>query len=664
MSIKNKLVTAVTTAGLLAGLFGSAFVPAARAAATAVASFTAAAVVASSPALESNEDYADNTNDVVYYSTAVYPKFVIEFDIAADDDDDGVYEVEVDGGTIRACALDVTDDGNDAGGAADADFAAAVPGAAGLVVTATSCRWTASATDADDDMYVMVTLEKLTDGQEVTVTVNDPDTDGIDVSDLDTVEGRATTKLSDDISASESLDSIGLDSEGDGDINGAADADGDVTIGSREYFAPEQDQGAEAVIAGFLYNSYGQAFTTDTVLIAEVTGTGDETVGCDQTVGGDSATSGDAITTFTLSDNDAEYECQVHTDAETAGGAWSLEVKTASGVVVMEYDGGFLGEVASVTISALDDYIGANIDADIDDFVHVVVKDAAGRSYAAEDITNLDGEDVTAVDADDTALDDADDETDGTTDGYYKLDKDICDTDDLDQDDVAYYSWTYSDGAGDDVDSNVLEFTCGPTGDEAGTTAEISAMAFEDGEAAPGETVDFTVTLVNGDGDLLGYGSRFSNDIELDLSGATDAGDDCGLDDDDIDDFTASGVQVAADGKIVCEMKASTTVGTQILANDPNSSLTASMIVGTSVEGTLAKGVKKGRVIATFASAPRQVIKFEVENANTGVVRTYSRRASAAGVAKLDIARRGTFYVTAYLATDETSLTDTLTIRR
>ncbi|MFM9140468.1 MAG: hypothetical protein ACKOTH_08060, partial [Solirubrobacterales bacterium] len=33
MSIKNKLVTAVTTAGLLAGLFGSAFVPAARAAA-------------------------------------------------------------------------------------------------------------------------------------------------------------------------------------------------------------------------------------------------------------------------------------------------------------------------------------------------------------------------------------------------------------------------------------------------------------------------------------------------------------------------------------------------------------------------------------------------------------------------------------------------------
>jgi len=31
VSIKNKLVTAVTTAGLLAGLFGSAFVPAARA---------------------------------------------------------------------------------------------------------------------------------------------------------------------------------------------------------------------------------------------------------------------------------------------------------------------------------------------------------------------------------------------------------------------------------------------------------------------------------------------------------------------------------------------------------------------------------------------------------------------------------------------------------
>jgi hypothetical protein len=32
MSIKNKFVTAITTAGLLAGLFGSAFVPTASAA--------------------------------------------------------------------------------------------------------------------------------------------------------------------------------------------------------------------------------------------------------------------------------------------------------------------------------------------------------------------------------------------------------------------------------------------------------------------------------------------------------------------------------------------------------------------------------------------------------------------------------------------------------
>jgi len=663
VSIKKKLVTAVTTAGLLAGLFGAAFVPVARAAAAAVASFTAAAVVASSPALESNEDYADNANDVVYYSTAVFPKVVIEFDISADDNDDGVYEVEVEGGTIKACALDVTDDGNDAGNTADAAFAAAVPAAAGLVVTTTSCTWTAAATDIDDDMYIMLTLAKLTDGQEVTITVNDPDTDGIDVDNLDTVEGRATTKLSDDISASESLDSIGLDAEGDGDIDGANDADGDVTIGGKEFFAPEQDQGSEVVVAGFLLNSYGQPYTTDTVIIAEVTGTGDETVGCDQAVDGASADSGDALVAFTLSDNDAEYECQVHTDAETAGGAFSLEVQTASGLLIMEYDGGFLGEVATVTITAVDDYIGADIDADIDDFIRVVVKDAGGRAYADADITNLDGEDVTAVDADDANLDDADDEVDGTTDGYYKLDKDICDTDDLDQGEKAYYSWTYEDGAGEAVDSNVLVFTCGPDGDD---TADIqfSAFEFEAGTARPGETFEFTVTVTNEDGDLLGYGSEWSVDLALDLTGATDTGDDCGLDDDDIDDSTASGLIVKADGKIVCELKASTTVGTQILANDPESSLTAGIIVSTAIEGTLAKGTKKGSVIATFAQASRQVIKFEVENANTGVVRTYSRRASAAGVAQLDIARRGLYYVTAYLATDDTSLTDTLTIRR
>jgi len=663
VSIKNKLVTAVTTAGLLAGLFGSAFVPAARAAATAAASFTAAAVTASSPAMESNEDYADNTNDVVYYSTAVYPKVVIEFDIAADDADDGIYEVSVDGGTIRSCALDVLDDGNDAGDTSEAEFTAAVPATAGLLVTSTSCTWTANDTEADDDMYVMVTLNKLTAGQVVTFTVNDPDTDGITVSNLDTIEGRATTQLADDISVSESLDSIGLDSEGDGDINGANDADGDVTIGSREYFSPEQDQGAEAVIAGFLLNSYGTAYTTDTVLIAEVSGTGDETVGCDDVVGGDATDSGDALTSFTLDDNSAEYECQVFTDAETAGGAWDLEVKTASGYVVMEYSGGFLGEVDSVTVSVLGTYIGQDIDTDIDDFVLVTVKDAAGRAYASEDVTTLDGEDVTVQDADEADIADADDEIDGTStaDGYYKLDKDVCDG--LDTDDTVSYSWSFHDGAGDAVDSNVVTLTCGPDGDDI-ADAEISAIAFEDGEAKPGETVELTVTLTNADGELLGYGSKWTNDIDLDLSGATDAGDDCGLDDDNIDDSATSGLIVGASGTITCEMKASTTVGDVLLANDPNSSLTASMIVGTSVEGTLAKGVKKGRVIATFASAPRQVIKFEVENAKTGVVRTYSRRASVAGVAKLDIARRGTFYVTAYLATDETSLTDTLTLKR
>jgi len=57
--------------------------------------------------------------------------------------------------------------------------------------------------------------------------------------------------------------------------------------------------------------------------------------------------------------------------------------------------------------------------------------------------------------------------------------------------------------------------------------------------------------------------------------------------------------------------------------------------------------VVKARAVAIFPGAAGKTITFTVENARTGVVRTYFRKANADGKAWYTIAARGTYYVTA-----------------
>jgi hypothetical protein len=74
--------------------------------------------------------------------------------------------------------------------------------------------------------------------------------------------------------------------------------------------------------------------------------------------------------------------------------------------------------------------------------------------------------------------------------------------------------------------------------------------------------------------------------------------------------------------------------------------------------------VVKARAVAIFPGKGGAKVKFEVENANTGVVRTYVRKATSAGKAWYTVAAKGTFYITAYLAANEDMLTETLTIKK
>ena len=72
----------------------------------------------------------------------------------------------------------------------------------------------------------------------------------------------------------------------------------------------------------------------------------------------------------------------------------------------------------------------------------------------------------------------------------------------------------------------------------------------------------------------------------------------------------------------------------------------------------------KGIVVTASGFAAGSVVKFEVENAATGVVRTYSRKANTSGVATWKNATNALKYVTAYPAADTSAITETIEVNR
>jgi hypothetical protein len=87
-----------------------------------------------------------------------------------------------------------------------------------------------------------------------------------------------------------------------------------------------------------------------------------------------------------------------------------------------------------------------------------------------------------------------------------------------------------------------------------------------------------------------------------------------------------------------------------------------SNILASAVDGSLAVGSKKLKATATFGSAAAgKKIAFTLENASTGAVKTYYRKANASGVATFTLSFRGTFEVTAAYGD---YMTDSLTLKK
>ena len=99
------------------------------------------------------------------------------------------------------------------------------------------------------------------------------------------------------------------------------------------------------------------------------------------------------------------------------------------------------------------------------------------------------------------------------------------------------------------------------------------------------------------------------------------------------------------------------TTGSQTWAEKYNVSVTNAADVFTA--STFYKSKVKPRAVVIFPGAAGKTVEFTVENARTGQVRSYYRKANASGKAWYTIPARGTYYVTAFWGAN---ITDTIRI--
>jgi len=640
MSIKKKLVTAVTTAGLLAGLFGSAFVPVAHAATTGAVAFDASG---------SAEDYNDTTGLIAYYSASVYPQadFIYTPTAANDALANGVYELVVSGATIRGCTVTAA-----AGGAVTA----------ALINTAQSSCLTTYTWTADGTFTFDITLSKLAAGASATVTVVDPDGDTVTPTVAKTITGVAATELASAISVSKTTAAVKVGYDGDATYGATTDI-GDTTIGGVEYIATAQNLGSEFQFGGGLKNGYGTALTTDTVIVATVTE--GNYINCESGAAHDGTIAAGTASVMVLSitDNSGLFECGVVAvdGAEGLGGAVTATIKTVAGTVIKEISAGFLGEIASVEISAAHSEILTDAAATVTDWLTVTAKDAAARAYALKDsidADNLETDAATALlvyDLADTTKADIASTTavDADTDGIFDLENTLCANGDgptSTGQETRSVAVKLEDGAGATITSNALTIKCGVDKDTALVVDRVELAATK---VAPGAPLKAKVYLEDALGYLAAIGDVSAADVALTLVGGTNTD----LSDGDIE---LANTTILAGGYFEITITASITVGTTItLQNVTAGSIARAYVTSDAYTAVLTVGPKKLKATADFGpAAASKKIAFVLES-TSGTTKTFYRRANADGVATYTLKVNGTWEVYATFG-DEISDTGTM----
>jgi len=661
VSIKNKLVTAITTAGLLAGLFGSAFVPSVKAADLDNATQTFAAT---SP-------YATDT-DYAYYLTSVYPSFTIE--INADDatadtpDDDGTYSLAVSGGTIRSCV------------------AASIGGTVVLgsvVSTSTACSVavavTTQAGSAAAEVRWTVQLNKLASGDIVTITVADDDTATL----------ASSRKIQGITSASTSAVNVSSTTSKAGITSGAT-----ANTAGSEWGMTYTDT---AVIDVDVKNSLTLLPSPAPILTATLSGiTG---MGVFATSADSCGTIDGIDTTWYATSDISSTVCirRVDTTDVTVTGLGTLTI-SAGGTVIKTIPLKVYGDVASISVTqddvtsiavgsaqdgdAVTGWIGKMVYKDASGYALPLVAgnldaldDAVSFKKGSTTVTDLDAGD--AADFDDFLVDNTDDNdgadgaaTDEVTsdDGYLSFGVGLCATTNYGDN---TYTASITNAATKVVTTN---FTIKCTS----VATKITGVSPRKTLVGPGEVFKVDVSVVDLNGYPAGLLSTVSNASTLTLSPntASAAG--------EIRNATG-GAQALTDwqgadwlvynGEGYVEVTAATAPGTysMILTYADYDGTTvgnqaASYTVTVTVRNTnlasktdLTAGPKKKIATADFGpSAANLKVAFVLEKAS-GVTKTYYRKANASGVAKYTLGLSGTWTV---YATFGDNITDTVTLRK
>jgi len=712
VSIKNKLVTAVTTAGLLAGLFGSAFVPAARAGATAVAASDAGSLVWCSSA-DTDVDYTPAQAD----DTTCYAIAGATIDLTVQ-----VGHVDADGGTAddtqSAGAYSVTASGttiatlpapsalgtwslNSTSKVASVYTPANTPGtdgAAGLTYNAFTVKVVAPAAGSTATVTLASTTPDVASLGAVTII-------GVGSSAAGTASGAWTVFAPSLLDADQTVGANAGLTITSADHDGATNT---LVAGGGSPFATSATP-TVAVAGTYVTNinvrdAYNAAVTgAYGRLTGSITGPAGIACAAEDAAGAPGSQSDTAKTTLVaLADDDGDIECVATNDGDAGTSVMTVTVGSLTFTRTIVW----LGGLDSITLSGPSHMAATGAEAaGFLDALGVVCKDEAGNiigdggglstSYTDGDLGAcidtalsfevLDGtQDVTATYSDDSSnavatettvayefndehifidsvapgagtgtFADTADAFSVAQDGNWSIPWELC------QDGDEGETRTINAKVGV-LESNTVTITC--VENKVKITSLTALATGTSGSAtsgANGQTIKVSVAATDGYGRPAGTGSSFTF-TTVGTGGSTSTA-------------TAS----FAGGSATLTLTLGATSGAQYViysATDGDQVTTGSQAFAQKISFTVSNSsdvladyalTKSGAKVTGSNFASRATVKIEVENASKGTVKVYTRKANAAGKVVYTVVGRGTFYVTMYTgAAGAEVLSNTVTVKR
>jgi hypothetical protein len=526
-----------------------------------------------------------------------------------------------------------------------------------------------------------LTLNKFAAGKDATITVENSEGDDTVVATISSIASSLKNKVSATYSAL-TIDVGTTSFIDDGDI-----ADDQLYVMAEDIDVVGASVGEIQVDVETVYNADP---VTWPLITAEVSG--DLLVAATDAGDCDLVTSGEYEKTATALADGTNTVCLVTENGdETDAGAATLTI-TAGGVELADYDINILGYATDmVATKGMEHFaVGGALDGSASLYpAKLVYKDSAGQNLntlclaAAEVCTSIDVEydDVvtwklnpaTGTFSTSARIDVGDLPNFGagtSADGYVSY-NDVCNG--ADSGDVHGIRATYVNEASDTVTE---EWTIKCT-DNEGIITKIEAEKLS---AAPGSDVEILYTITDSEGLACGYGCQVTSDADItvtlspDGSDATNEmreGDGSTLEADDFDDAVIE--LTIVDGSGYMEVQVPSTAGNYAFILDYADTgdgvtelsvtirITATNVAAAPTSQTLTAGPKKLKATANFGySAANAKIAFTLERSN-GTVKTYYRKANAAGVASFVLRFRGTFEVTASFGD---YITDTVILKK